>query len=324
MKLLRNIRLVLIALLLVLCTLLASCNTLPPQSGNSDSTTPELTTPSYTLPADGEAEIPALTMPSLDLASIPPFTDKPYAALNGNVPFFTANQLTAKSYEYYSALDALGRCGTTVACIGRDLMPTEDRESISHVYPSGWVQASYDIVDGKYLYNRAHLIGFQLTGENDNEQNLITGTRYFNVSGMLTFENMVADYIKETGNHVLYRVTPIFAGDELVARGVLMEAWSIEDNGDGICFNVFIYNAQPGIEIDYATGKSHLAGEIPSAPKPDEGEATDYVLNQNSGTFHYPTCSHASRISEENKKIIRATREEMIANDYTPCGTCKP
>lgn len=314
---------ILLALLLVLCTLLAACNT-PPQTVITTPQTPTATTPSITLPSDGEAEIPALSAPSFDLSSIPAFDGKPYAAVNGNVPFFTKNQLTLKSYEYYSALDALGRCGTTVACVGRDLMPTEDRESISHVYPSGWVQASYDIVDGKYLYNRAHLIGFQLTGENDNEQNLITGTRYFNVSGMLTFENMVADYIKETGNHVLYRVTPIFAGDELVARGVLMEAWSIEDGGDGICFNVFVYNAQPGITIDYATGKSALAGEDPTPPTTEGGEPTDYILNKSSGTFHKPTCSSVSKIKEENKQSITATREEMIENGYSPCGTCKP
>lgn len=314
---------ILLALLLVLCTLLAACNT-PSQPLPTDATPPTATTPSVTLPSDGEAEIPALSAPSFDLSSIPAFDGKPYAAVNGNVPFFTENQLTRKSYEYYSALDALGRCGTTVACIGRDLMPTEDRESISHVYPSGWMQASYDIVDSKYLYNRAHLIGFQLTGENDNEQNLITGTRYFNVSGMLTFENMVADYIKETGNHVLYRVTPIFVGDELVARGVLMEGWSIEDGGDGICFNVFVYNAQPGITIDYATGKSALAGEDSTPPTTEGGEATDYILNKSSGTFHKPTCSSVSKMKEENKQSITATREEMIEDGYSPCGTCKP
>ena len=314
---------ILLALLLVLCTLLASCNTLP-QTVTTTPQTPTANTPSVTLPSDGEAEIPALSAPSFDLSSIPAFDGKPYAAVNNNIPFFTENQLTLKSYEYYSALDSLGRCGTTVACVGRDLMPTEDRESISHVYPSGWVQASYDIVDGKYLYNRAHLIGFQLTGENDNEQNLITGTRYFNVSGMLTFENMVADYVKETGNHVLYRVTPVFVGDELVARGVLMEAWSIEDGGDGICFNVFVYNAHPGITIDYATGKSALAGEDPTPPTTEGGEPTDYILNKSSGTFHKPTCSSVSKMKEENKQPITATREEMIANGYSPCGTCEP
>ena len=184
---------------------------------------------------------------------------QPYVVLNNNQPEFTDEDLTTESYEYFSPLDSLERCGYVMACVGYDLMPTEDRGSISHVKPSGWVQNQYDFVDGKSLYNRCHLIGFQLTGENANEENLITGTRYLNVEGMLPFENMVADYVKETGNHVLYRVTPIFDGDNLVARGVQMEAWSVEDNGEGICFNVYCYNNQPGIEIDYATGESKLA-----------------------------------------------------------------
>ena len=167
--------------------------------------------------------------------------------------------MTDVSYEFYSDLDELGRCGVTEACIGRDLMPTEDRGAIGQVKPSGWQLAKYDCVDGKYLYNRCHLIGYQLTAENANKQNLITGTRYLNVIGMLPFENMVADYVHETNNHVLYRVTPIFDGSDLVARGVLMEAWSVEDEGDGVCFNVYCYNVQPGVEIDYATGDNWAA-----------------------------------------------------------------
>ena len=194
--------------------------------------------------------------PPVDLGSIPEFSGTPYVEINGNVPYFTDADMTTDSYESYAELDALGRCGVTVSCIGRGLMPTEDRGSIGQVKPSGWQTVKYDFVDGKYLYNRCHLIGFQLTGENANRSNLITGTRYLNVEGMLPFENMVADYIKETGNHVLYRVTPIFEGDELVARGVLMEAKSIEDNGAGILFCVYAYNNQPGVEIDYRTGKS--------------------------------------------------------------------
>ena len=194
--------------------------------------------------------------PDFDLDSIPEFSDTPYVAVNGNVPYFTDEDMTTDSYETYAPLDALGRCGETMACIGLDLMPTEERGSIGQVKPSGWHTVKYDFVDGKYLYNRCHLIGFQLTGENANTSNLITGTRYMNVDGMLPFENMVADYIKETNNHVLYRVTPVFQGDELVARGVLMEAKSVEDNGDGILFCVYVYNNQPGVEIDYLTGKS--------------------------------------------------------------------
>lgn len=194
--------------------------------------------------------------PAIDLKDVPEFSGTPYVEINGNVPFFTEEDLTTDSYETYTPLDPLGRCGVAVSCIGRDLMPTEDRESIGQVKPSGWHTVKYDCVDGKYLYNRCHLIGFQLTGENANKENLITGTRYLNVDGMLPFENMVADYIKETDNHVLYRVTPIFQENELVARGVLMEAKSVEDNGAGILFCVYVYNNQPGVEIDYLTGES--------------------------------------------------------------------
>jgi len=197
--------------------------------------------------------------PVIDLKDIPEFNGTPYVQINGNVPYFTAEDMTTRSYETYAPLDALGRCGVVVSCIGRDLMPTEDRGSIGQVKPSGWQTVKYDFVDGKYLYNRCHLIGYQLTGENANRKNLITGTRYMNTEGMLPFENMVADYIKETDNHVLYRITPIFKGDELVARGVLMEAKSVEDDGEGILFCVYVYNNQPGVEIDYRTGKSKLA-----------------------------------------------------------------
>jgi len=194
--------------------------------------------------------------PPVDLDSIPAFSGQPYVVINENVPFFTEEDMAAKSYESYAELDALGRCGVAVSCIGKELMPTEDRGSIGQIKPSGWQTVRYDFVDGKYLYNRCHLIGFQLTGENANRSNLITGTRYMNTEGMLPFENMVADYIKETGNHVMYRVTPIFEGEELVARGILMEAKSVEDGGDGILFCVYVYNSQPGVTIDYLTGKS--------------------------------------------------------------------
>lgn len=200
-----------------------------------------------------EAKLPH----AVSVEEVPNFSDSAYAVINGNEPLFDQEDMTTESYEYYAELDYLDRCGYAMACIGRDLMPTEDRESISHVKPSGWVQAQYDFVDGKSLYNRCHLIGFQLTGENANERNLITGTRYMNTEGMLPFENMIADYIKETGNHVLYRVTPIYGSNtELVARGVQLEAKSVEDNGEGICFHVYVYNNQPGVTIDYTTGES--------------------------------------------------------------------
>ena len=190
---------------------------------------------------------------------IPPFSGEAYVAVNGNVPFFPEEEYTTESYEYYSELDELGRCGMTMACIGVEIMPTEERGSIGSVKPSGWQSVKYDIVDGKYLYNRCHLIGYQLSGENANKRNLITGTRYLNIEGMLPFENMVADYVQETENHVLYRATPIFNEEDLVAEGVLLEGWSVEDEGEGICFCVYAYNAQPGIVIDYATGDSRLA-----------------------------------------------------------------
>ena len=193
---------------------------------------------------------------AISLENIPAYSGQPYVAINRNQPFFTQEDFTECSYETYAPLDGLGRCGPAEACVGEDLMPTEKRGSISSVKPTGWVNGQYDFIDGKSLYNRCHLIGYQLTAENANKQNLITGTRYLNVTGMLPFENMVADYIHETGNHVLYRVTPMFDGTDLVAQGVLMEGWSVEDGGAGICFNVYCYNVQPGVVIDYATGEN--------------------------------------------------------------------
>ena len=190
-----------------------------------------------------------------DFSALPPYSGEPYISVCGGDPDFSEDEITSVSYEYYSELDALGRCGVCIASVGQDIMPTEKRGSIGQVKPTGWHTVKYDFVDGKYLYNRCHLIGFQLTGENANNRNLITGTRYLNVEGMLPFENMVADYVKETGNHVMYRVTPIFVGDELLARGVHIEAESVEDGGDGIMFNVFCYNVQPGVVLDYATGE---------------------------------------------------------------------
>lgn len=193
------------------------------------------------------------------LKDVPAFDgETAYVVINENIPEFKESQLITDSYEKYAPLDALGRCGVAMACVGTDIMPTEERGNIGQVKPSGWQTVKYDIVDGKYLYNRCHLIGYQLTGENANKQNLITGTRYLNVEGMLPFEDMIADYVKETENHVIYRVTPIFEGDNLLASGVQMEAISVEDEGEGICFNVYAYNAQPGVSIDYTTGESKL------------------------------------------------------------------
>lgn len=197
----------------------------------------------------------------ISLTEIPPFDGTPYVEINGNVPDFDEADESTESFESYSELDGLGRCQTAYANIGIDLMPQEERGEIGEIKPSGWHTVKYDCVDGNYLYNRCHLIGYQLTGENANEKNLITGTRYLNVEGMLPFENQVGDYIRETGYHVLYRVTPVYEGDNLVASGVLMEARSVEDHGAGICFCVYVYNCQPGVEIDYATGESRLQEE---------------------------------------------------------------
>ena len=193
---------------------------------------------------------------NVSLSTLPAYSGSPYVEINGNEPEFSKSDFTTDSFETYSELDSFGRCGTAYANVGQDLMSTEPRSSIGEVKPTGWHTEKYDNVDGKYLYNRCHLIGYQLTAENANKKNLITGTRYLNVDGMLPFENMVADYIHETGNHVLYRVTPVFDGNNLVASGVEMEAESVEDQGESISFHVFCYNVQPGIDIDYATGDS--------------------------------------------------------------------
>lgn len=267
---------------------------------------------------------PALaSLVSVDPDALPAYSGTPYTVLGDNVPTFADNEKTTGCYAFYSELDTLGRCGPAVACIGQSLMPTGTRGSIGQVKPTGWHTVKYDSVDGKYLYNRSHIIGWQLAGENANEKNLITGTRYFNVEGMLPFENMVADYVKETGNHVLYRVAPVFSGDELVARGVSMEAWSVEDSGDGVCFYVFCYNVQPGICIDYATGTSSLSDSSAPTAAAQSGGVT-YVLNTNTHKFHKPSCASVSDISEENRVYYTGTRESLLEDGYTPCGRCNP
>ena len=285
-----------------------------------------------------ESTIQEENVPSISLADIPDYAGDPYVVVNNNQPDFAESDMTTNSFETYSDLDALGRCGIAYANIGQDLMPTEQRGNISDVKPSGWQSVEYEGIDGGYLYNRCHLIGFQLTAENANEKNLITGTRYLNVEGMLPFENMVADYIQETGNHVLYRVTPLFEGDNLVASGVQMEAKSVEDNGAGILFNVFCYNVQPGITIDYATGNSRLTGDasgtgaepqtgtsgtVGSDGTQQENEST-YILNTNTMKFHRPDCSSVSQMSESNKGEFTGTRDELIAQGYEPCKNCNP
>ena len=230
--------------------------------------------------ASGQAYVPKDVPFTADQA--PAYSGEAYVAIHDSIPFFDTSKLTPVSVEYYSPLDGLGRCGVAYACVGQDIMPTEERGSIGQVKPTGWHTVKYDIVDGKYLYNRCHLVGYQLSAENANTSNLITGTRYLNIEGMLPFENLTADYVKETGNHVAYRVTPIFAGNELVARGVLMEGWSVEDKGDGVCFCVFCFNAQPGITIDYATGDSSQTGDGTSGTSGDTGTGTTGNGGQNS------------------------------------------
>ena len=252
----------------------------------------------------------------IDISEIPAYSGTPYVEIDGNIPAFTEDELSTKSYESYSELDELGRCGAAMANIGKDLMPTEERGSIGMIKPSGWHTVRYDdLIDGKYLYNRCHLIGFQLTGENANEKNLITGTRYMNMEGMLPFEDMVADHIQETNNHVLYRVTPIFEGKNLVASGVQMEAQSVEDHGKGIEFNVFVYNIQPGITIDYATGNSHL-----EKASGNETNDKDFKMeirgNKKSKIYHCPNQQAYDEMEDSKNLIIFHSEEEAQAAGY--------
>ncbi len=259
--------------------------------------------------------------PTIDLTTIPQFNDVPYVALYDNVPDFNEEELTSDSFEEYSELDYLGRVGMAVASIGVDIMPTEDRESIGMIKPTGWQTAKYEHVEGDYLYNRCHLIGFQLTGENANELNLMTGTRYMNVDGMLPFENMIADYVKETHNHVLYRVIPHYVEEELVARGVQLEAYSIEDAGAGVSFNVFVYNNQPGIVIDYATGNSSEVSSSISTSE-DYQKIDTYILNLSSKKYHEIICPSVETIAEHNYQEYTGTIDELHVMGYASCNEC--
>lgn len=245
-------------------------------------------------------------------------TNDIYIELNNNIPSFTDKELEASAYEYYSPLDSLGRCGQCIAMLNKDMMPKNERGDISNIKPSGWQTVKYrGIIEDDYLYNRCHLIGWQLSGENDNPLNLITGTRDFNIEGMLIFENKVASYIRRTNNHVLYRVTPVFEGDNLIAKGVQIEAKSVEDNGAGICFNVFIYNSQPQIGIDYATGNSWLI-------KDESNMIGEYILNISSKKIHFKDCKGAADISDKNKEEYTGNIEDLFKKGYTKCGICSP
>lgn len=290
---------------------------------------------------------------AFNLASVPAYSGSATIEVNGNAPFFSGSDLVAESHESYSELDSLGRCGVAVACVRADLMSTEERGSIGMVKPSGWHTVRCDgLVDGNYLYNRCHLIGYQLTGENANEQNLITGTRYVNTEGMGPYETKVSDYVESTGNHVLYRSTSVFEGDNLVATGVLLETESVEDGGAGVKFCVWCCNVQPDVGIDYAIGDSWLeegAAAQASTDEPDNTASEDraqsaelaestesgkttgiesaseektYALNTKK--FHYPSCSSVNDMAEKNKQEFAGTREEVVAQGYDPCKRCSP
>ncbi len=304
-------------------------------SGGDNPSGGDTTDPEQGDPGDGilgdntpsDAATPAINY--TPLSSVPEYDGEYYTVLNNNVPTFVLADMTVKSYEHYGALDSLGRCTIAVACVGRDMLPTVSRGDISSVTPTGWKQSTYDseVVPGGYIWNRSHLIAWSLTGEDANEKNLITGTPYLNQSGMRPFENMIVDYVKETGNHVIYRVVPVFVGNNHVASGLHMEAYSVEDDGDAICFNVFMHNVQPGIVIDYATGFTHMEGQTDD-PYADiinnNPYGVEYVLNTNSKVIHLPTCSSASKMSASNRATTTTPIAELTNDGYRTCGTCKP
>lgn len=319
----------------------ASSNTAQITSYSSGNNSPETTT------ANNKSANTA------DLQNIPEYSNSPSVELNNNIPLFSDKEKqNKKSFEKYSKLDKLKRCGTAYANISTDLMPRSKRGKISSVHPTGWVQNEYAFISDGHIYNRCHLIGYQLTGENANERNLITGTRYMNVKGMLPYEEKVTEYIKSTKNHVLYRVTPIFTGKNLLADGVEMEAWSVEDNGKGICFNVYCYNVQPGVMITYANGKNKADGSVKgnisakssgkynknktfkykkyskssSAHTSDTSKDAynEYILNTNSKKFHLKSCQGAQNMSSKNKKTFKGKRSKLIEQGYKPCGICNP
>ncbi|MBE5919978.1 MAG: hypothetical protein E7272_09060 [Pseudobutyrivibrio ruminis] len=286
------------------------------------------------VPTTGSSTATEADVEVFSIDQVGTYSGNPYIVINSNLPYFTdLDKTRTDAFEVYSELDSLGRCGVAYANICKELMPTEDRGEIGSIKPSGWHTANYhDYIDGNYLYNRCHLIGYQLSGENANEKNLITGTRYLNVQGMLPFEEEVADYVERTGNHVLYRVTPIFEGNNMVASGVLMEAYSVEDQGKGVMFNVYCYNVQPGIVINYSTGDSALAEEAAPIQSQEtsvqtsnaQSDTVTYVLNTNTKKFHYPACSSVDDIKDNNRQDYTGTREELINQGYDSCGRCHP
>jgi len=299
----------------------------------------------------------------VSLSEIEEYKGIPFVLLNDNVPSFSEKDFVTSSYIAFSKLDSIGRTGTGMACLGKDTLPVEARGQIGDVRPSGWHTVRYDdLIEDRFLYNRCHVLGYQLSGDNATPENLFTGTRYLNIESMLFFENRVATYLRENdGNHVLYRVTPVYEEDNLVASGVQMEAYSVEDQGEGICFNAYVYNVQPGILINYANGESErdphykpdgvisaaaaysmLTGTevlrlepvssmseeadvrtIPTEPVANEKETT-YILNTNTKKFHYPECKSVDDMKEKNKKSFSGTREDAINAGYKPCKRCNP
>lgn len=257
------------------------------------------------------------------------FSGNAYKKVHGNKPYFSKKQKKSKkAFEKYSKLDRYGRCGVAFANVCKAIMPTTTRGEIGSVRPSGWHTVKYPgVVPGNYLYNRCHLIGYQLAGENANPKNLITGTRYLNMDGMLPFENEIDDYVESTGHHVLYRVTPIYKGSELVARGVLMEGYSVEDKGKGIQFCVFAYNAQPGVKINYKTGNSSLTSKKTSAKaskKADTSGKAKYILSLSTKKYHRPSCRYVSSIAIKNRKSVKWTKAKLKSRGYVPCKVCCP
>lgn len=272
-------------------------------------------------PSSNSVQLVPSSETAFSFSDVPEYSGSAFVQLNGNQPYFSEENLTTDSYELYGELDGLGRCTTCIACVGEDLMPTQPRGNISEVKPTGWQSVQYDFVDGGSLYNRCHLIGFQLTAEDANENNLITGTRYMNLN-MESYESLIAEYVRDYHAHVLYRVTPVFAGENLLAEGVLLEGMSVEDKGASVCFCAFLYNVQPGVVIDYRTGDSCL--ESPSEEVLTIPEDCDYVLNKSSKKFHLPTCESVWEMKAKNREFYSGSKEALYDMGYAPCQSCKP
>lgn len=308
------------ALALLLCLAPAAGCSAPQPTGGASA--PGAQAPASAAPAGG-ASADAGSTGASSLADVAPYAGDPWVVINGNQPEFSPADLAAlHGTEEYGALDALGRCTAAFAVVGPETQPTAKRAGQRH-NPSGWVQAFYPEIGLDHLYERSHLLAHSLTGEDDNPRNLITGTAYLNHEGMYDFERAVDNYVDLTGNHVIMRVTPLFQGSELVARGVQMEAWSVEDGGAGVCLNAYCYNVQPGVAIDYATGRSWLEGEpAPEPPAAADGAEASYVLNLRQKKVHRPDCSSVDAMSAANRRDAVAALDELVAQGYSPCARC--